>query len=108
MLAPVLSAALSAIAPGSATADVNRIEAFPVEVEVNSGWGDTTVVLIMSISPISSLDLHPRKLRAKFWHGERELKNAHRENRGWSGLSGRGILVERLRCGCVCLGRSLA
>jgi hypothetical protein len=39
MLARVLSAA------------VNGIEAFPVEVEVNSGWGDTTVVLIMSISP---------------------------------------------------------
>ena len=29
MLAPVLFAALSAIAPGSATADVNGIEAFP-------------------------------------------------------------------------------
>jgi hypothetical protein len=39
MLARVLSAALSAIAPGSATADVNGIETFPVEVEVNSGWG---------------------------------------------------------------------
>ena len=35
------------------TAAVNGIEAFPVEVEVNSGWGDTVVVLIMSISPIS-------------------------------------------------------
>jgi hypothetical protein len=46
MLARVLSAALSAIAPGSATADVNRIEAFPVEVEVNSGWGDTVVVIV--------------------------------------------------------------
>jgi hypothetical protein len=41
MLARVLSAALSAIAPPSATADVNGTEAFPVEVEVNSGWGDT-------------------------------------------------------------------
>ena len=41
MLARVLSAA------------VNGIEAFPVEVEVNAGWGDTIVVLIMSISPIS-------------------------------------------------------
>ncbi|MGA2173563.1 MAG: hypothetical protein ABSH38_01130 [Verrucomicrobiota bacterium] len=51
MLARVLSAALSAIlsakappeaaaeAPGSATAEANGIEAFPVEVEVNSGWG---------------------------------------------------------------------
>jgi len=44
MLACVLSAALSAIAPGSATADVNGIEPFPVEVEVNSGWGDTVVL----------------------------------------------------------------
>src|ERR1700753_1715640 len=34
MLARVLSAA------------VNGIEAFPVEVEVNSGWGDTTVVVV--------------------------------------------------------------
>jgi hypothetical protein len=39
MLARVLSAA------------VNGIEAFPVEVEVNAGWGDTVVVLIMSLSP---------------------------------------------------------
>jgi hypothetical protein len=45
MLARVLSAA------------VNSIEAFAVEVEVNSGWGDTVVVLIMSISPISKLTL---------------------------------------------------
>jgi hypothetical protein len=40
MLARVLSAA------------VNGIEAFPVEVEVNCGWGDSMMVLIMSISPI--------------------------------------------------------
>jgi hypothetical protein len=40
MLARVLSAA------------VNGIEAFPVEVEVNSGWGDTIVVLIISVAPI--------------------------------------------------------
>jgi hypothetical protein len=39
MLARVLSAA------------VNGIEAFPVEV-VNSGWGDTVVVIKRSISPI--------------------------------------------------------
>ena len=40
MLARVLSAA------------VNGIEAFPVEVEVNSGWGDTIAVMIGPISPI--------------------------------------------------------
>ena len=34
MLARVLSAA------------VNGIEAFPVEVEVNCGWGDTIVVIV--------------------------------------------------------------
>jgi hypothetical protein len=34
MVAPVLSAA------------VNSIEAFPVEVEVNPGWGDRTMVII--------------------------------------------------------------
>jgi hypothetical protein len=27
------------------SAAVNGIEAFPVEVEVNSGWGDTTITL---------------------------------------------------------------
>ena len=43
MLARVLSAA------------VNGIEAFPVEVGVNCGWGDTVIVIIMSISPISIL-----------------------------------------------------
>jgi hypothetical protein len=46
MLARVLSAALSRQSAGSATADVNGIEAFPVEVEVNSGWGETVVVMI--------------------------------------------------------------
>jgi len=73
MLACVLSVALSAIlstiappgataeAPGSATAEVNGIEAFPVEVEVNSGWGDTVVVIIMSISPIQDGFLRLRK-----------------------------------------------
>jgi hypothetical protein len=39
MLARVLSAA------------VNGIEAFPVEVELNSGWGDTTVVIMETIPP---------------------------------------------------------
>ena len=28
------------------SAAVNGIEAFPVEMEVNSGWGDTTVVML--------------------------------------------------------------
>ncbi|HEX4121336.1 MAG TPA: hypothetical protein VH619_12015 [Verrucomicrobiae bacterium] len=36
------------------SAGVNGIEAFPVEVEFNSGWGDTTVVTIMSISLFGS------------------------------------------------------
>jgi hypothetical protein len=31
---------------------VNGIEAFPVEGEVNSGWGGAVVVLITSFSPI--------------------------------------------------------
>jgi hypothetical protein len=53
MLARVLSAALSCHSLFlKTTADVNGIEAFPVEVEVNSGWGDTIVVMIGSISPI--------------------------------------------------------
>jgi hypothetical protein len=44
----------SAMAPRSATEDVNGIEAFAVDLEVNAGWGDTLVVLIMSISPIQN------------------------------------------------------
>ena len=34
------------------SAAVNGIEAFPVEVEVHCGWGETLIVLIMSIPPI--------------------------------------------------------
>ena len=34
------------------SAALNGIEAYPVEVEVNSGWGDTIVVMIVSIPPI--------------------------------------------------------
>ncbi len=37
MLARVCSAAL------------NGIEAYPVEVEVNAGWGDTLVVIVKAI-----------------------------------------------------------
>jgi hypothetical protein len=39
----------TAEAPRSgATADVNSIEAFPVEVEVNCGCGDTVIVINVS------------------------------------------------------------
>jgi hypothetical protein len=37
------------------SAAVHYIEAFPVEVEVNSGWEDAIVVLIVSFSPIAGL-----------------------------------------------------
>jgi len=54
MLARVLSAALSRHGLSvETTADVNGIEAFPVEVEVKCGWGNTIVVIIESFSPIS-------------------------------------------------------
>jgi hypothetical protein len=39
MLAKVLSAA------------VNGIEAYPVEVEVNAGFGDTNIVIVVNNSP---------------------------------------------------------
>ncbi|HZM02824.1 MAG TPA: hypothetical protein VFC44_07350 [Candidatus Saccharimonadales bacterium] len=61
MRARVLSTALSARAPQGATADVNGIEAFAVEVEVNSGWGDTVIALIMSVSPVSDSAFLPLK-----------------------------------------------
>ena len=60
MLARVLSAALSAVVrPFATKAEVNGIEAFPVEVEVNCGWGDTVIVIIMSISPILKREFFP-------------------------------------------------
>ena len=44
MLARVLSAALSRHSLAwETTAEVNGIETFPVEVEVNCGWGDTLI-----------------------------------------------------------------
>jgi len=63
MLACVLSAA------------VNGIEAFRVEVEVNCGWGDTMVVLFMSISPSERHQLSPDGKPASFnQFKKRELK----------------------------------
>ena len=56
MLARVLSAALSRHSlPWETTAEVNGIEAFPVEVEVHCGWGDTLIVMILLISPFAEL-----------------------------------------------------
>jgi hypothetical protein len=50
MLAHVLSAALSAAVRTCATkAEVNGMGAFPVEVEVNCGWGDTIIVILSCI-----------------------------------------------------------
>jgi hypothetical protein len=33
------------------SAAVNGIEAYPVEVEVNSGWGDTFIVIVVNNTP---------------------------------------------------------
>jgi hypothetical protein len=33
------------------SAAVNGIEAYPVEVEVNAGWGDTVIVIVVSVAP---------------------------------------------------------
>lgn len=55
MLARVLSAALSRDSAGQRDGGCQWIEALPVEGEVNSGWGDTVSVQIMSISPINQL-----------------------------------------------------
>ena len=43
--APILARVLSAA--------VNGIEAFPVEVEVNCGWGDTIIVIVETIPQLS-------------------------------------------------------
>jgi hypothetical protein len=42
----------------SFSAAVNGIEAFPVEVEVNCGWGDT-VVVIVGLPDAAVKELHP-------------------------------------------------
>ena len=34
------------------SAAVNGIEAYPVEVEVNAGWGETVIVIVESIYPL--------------------------------------------------------
>lgn len=34
------------------SAAVNGIEAYPVEVEVNAGYGDTIIVKIFSLHPV--------------------------------------------------------
>jgi hypothetical protein len=33
------------------SAAVNGIEAYPVEVEVNAGWGDTKIVFVVNVTP---------------------------------------------------------
>jgi hypothetical protein len=38
----------------AAIPDVNGIEAFPVAMQVNSGWGDTTVVMLFCNLPHGS------------------------------------------------------
>jgi hypothetical protein len=74
MLARVLSAALSRHSLAwETTAEVNGIEIFPVEVEVNCGWGDTLIVLIMSFSPIPRPalklpEIQPFSIVAKRWN----------------------------------------
>jgi hypothetical protein len=52
MLAPVLSAALSADL--SRRSFMAKAEAFPVEVEVNCGWGDTLIVMLSCNLPVPS------------------------------------------------------
>jgi len=33
------------------SAAVNGIEAYPVEVEVNAGYGDTLIVIVVNVTP---------------------------------------------------------
>jgi hypothetical protein len=75
MLARVLSAALSRQSAARRDADVNGIEAFPVEAEVTCGWGDMMAVIIMSISPSERHRLSPDGKPASFnQFKKRELK----------------------------------
>jgi hypothetical protein len=53
MLAKVCSSAPSAIVPPArrTTTDGNGIEACPVELEANAGYGDTIIVIVVNIHP---------------------------------------------------------
>jgi hypothetical protein len=33
------------------SAAVNGIEAYPMEVEVNAGWGDTKIIIEVNVNP---------------------------------------------------------
>jgi hypothetical protein len=45
------------------SAAVNGIDAYPVEVEVNSGYGDTLIIMISCDRPM--LSAHPTALRPR-------------------------------------------
>jgi len=42
------------------SAAVNGIEAYPVEVEVNAGWGETVIVNVVSVAPNTRSDSRTR------------------------------------------------
>jgi hypothetical protein len=86
MLARVLSAA------------VNGIEAFPVEVEVNCGWGDTIIVLIMSISPMLRLGF----FALEYWQIQASLRVRHAEMRGASQNISTNCRSLAIECGGKC------
>jgi hypothetical protein len=57
-------------------AAVNGIEAFPVEAEVNSGWGETIVLFIVSISPNFNRPFSRRTARQLRFISKRESRRA--------------------------------
>jgi hypothetical protein len=44
------------------SAAVNGIEAYPVEVEVNAGFGDTIIVIVVNKTPNIALGLISREI----------------------------------------------
>jgi hypothetical protein len=46
------------------SAAVSGIEAYPVQVEVNAGYGDTIIVIIVSISPSTRASRRGKPTRA--------------------------------------------
>jgi hypothetical protein len=84
MLARVLSAA------------VNGIEAFPVEVEVNCGWGDTIIVIIATDRPHHKTPIFQGFycVRSAIWTHRLKLANRSVHYKMWAIRSTQGNIAK--------------
>jgi hypothetical protein len=61
------------------SAAVNGIESYPVEVEVNAGYGDPIIVIIVSISPSARAVRRGMEARKSPWNRARTRGSENRE-----------------------------